>query len=136
MRGWIVRVVGVLVVLLCVSLRGAVAQAAFSPDSTTLATVNAKHAIELWDVANGTLRKTLTAHEASPMGLAFPSGGQSLVSWSRDGEVILWDASSGRLKQWLLREKIPNTGFRFCLRVTSYPELRRSVNRSFADLGS
>lgn len=95
MRGLIVWLVGVLVVLLCPLHRRVEAQTAFSPDSRTLATVNAKHAVELWDVATGTLKKTLTGHEVPPMGLAFAPGGQTLVSWSRDGVAVAAGDSAG-----------------------------------------
>ena len=109
MRRGIGLLVGGLVALLCPLHLRVEAQTAFSPDSKTLATVNAKHAIELWDAATGALKKTLTGHETPPLGLAFAPSGQTLVSWNRDGEAILWDTSAGRLKQWLFREKISNS---------------------------
>lgn len=56
-----------------------------------LASGSAYGPIRLWDVATGDLRKTLKGHTGGVTGVSFSSDGQTLVSGSADGTVLLWD---------------------------------------------
>jgi WD40 repeat protein len=56
--------------------------------------------IRIWDVATGTLTRTLEAGRGS-IGAAFKPTGSTLASWDRDGAVRLWDVTRGEVKSAL-----------------------------------
>ena len=68
---------------------------AFSPDGSTLASGGDDHAVRLWDIADGTERKTLVGHQALVMSVAYTPDGLSLVTGGFDGAVRMWDVAAG-----------------------------------------
>jgi WD40 repeat protein/DNA-binding SARP family transcriptional activator len=72
--------------------------AAFSPDSTTLATSDRDGQIILWDSRTWKpIKPPLIGHEASVQDVAFSPDGRFLASGSVDNTVRIWDAVSGAL---------------------------------------
>jgi len=55
--------------------------------------------VEFWDVAKGTLKKSLTGHSGSVNAVAFSPDGKTLVNGSDDMTVKLWNVPSGALLQ-------------------------------------
>jgi WD40 repeat protein len=73
-----------------------VMEAAVSPDSKTLVTLNGDHTIGLWDLKSGKLIKYLTGHKKRLMRLAISSDGKYLATGSFSGEKIkIWELESG-----------------------------------------
>ena len=64
---------------------------AFSPDGATIACGTFLRTVEFWDVAKGTLKKSLTGHSGSVNAVAFSPDGKTLVSGSDDMTVKLWN---------------------------------------------
>ncbi len=75
----------------------AVKGCAFSPDSKTLASAGWDCAVKIWNVANGTVHKTLTGHADWVNWVAYaPNANKPLVaSASHDCTVRLWDPVMG-----------------------------------------
>ena len=80
---------------------------AFSPDGKSLASVSWDRSVKLWDVQSGTLIRSLQGHTVQVLAVAFSPKGDTLASvsgrWGEGGspdpapgELIVWDASSGR----------------------------------------
>jgi WD40 repeat protein len=63
---------------------------AFSPDGRTLATAGEERRVLLWDVAAGTVKKTLIGHTGTIYSVAFTADGNVLASAGRDGTAKLW----------------------------------------------
>src|SRR5262249_28247422 len=73
-----------------------VASVAFSPDGKTVLTGSYDDTAKLWDASSGRLLDTLEGLIASVNSVAFsPDGKTALIS--DDGEVLLWDVSSGHV---------------------------------------
>merc|ERR1712096_101202 len=51
--------------------------------------------IQLWEVASGSLRKTLSGHTAPIKSVAYSPDGTTLASASDDGSIKLWHAETG-----------------------------------------
>ncbi len=68
---------------------------AVSPDGKTLATGSYDQQIKLWDLENGTERKTLSGHNGGVFGLAFHPSSKLLASASGDRTIKLWDIATG-----------------------------------------
>jgi WD40 repeat protein len=67
---------------------------AFSPDGKILATESWDKTIKLWDVATGTMLRTLAGHTDSVRSVAFSPDGKILASGSWDGTILLWDVEA------------------------------------------
>jgi WD40 repeat protein len=85
---------------------GEVRSLAFAPDSKKLAIGLRYGALSLRDWSGDALRVLeLPGHDADVWAVAFSSDGKTLASgdgdWDRPGQVILWDAASGKKKDTL-----------------------------------
>jgi WD40 repeat protein len=69
---------------------------AFSPDRRLLASGSHDGTIKLWEVASGSLVRTLTGHTSTVRSVAFSPDGRLLASGSADETIKLWDVASGR----------------------------------------
>ena len=68
---------------------------AFSPDGALLASASGDRTVQLWQVADGTLLRTLKGHTASVLSVAFAPDGALLASASDDRTVRLWRVADG-----------------------------------------
>ncbi len=68
----------------------AVFSVAFSPDGRLLAS-GSWETIKLWDVANGSLKQTLSGHGEGAWSVAFSPDGRLLASGSEDKTIKLWE---------------------------------------------
>ncbi|KLO14925.1 WD40 repeat-like protein [Schizopora paradoxa] len=69
---------------------------AFSPLQAILATGHRSSNILIWDVSTTESESTSDeGHDDSVVSIAFDAEGKRLVSSSKDGEIRIWDASSG-----------------------------------------
>ncbi len=68
---------------------------AFSPDSMRLAAVVQDP--KVWDATTGKFLATLLGHAGEVHGIAFSPDGKHLASTASDGNVKMWDVSSGRI---------------------------------------
>ena len=69
---------------------------AFSPDGKTLATAGYDRLIQLWNVSDGKLIRTLEGHNAAVYDIAFSPDGSVIASASGDSSVKLWNVSTGQ----------------------------------------
>jgi WD40 repeat protein len=76
---------------------------AFSPDARTLATVNTRWAIHLWDVPTGRLLRRLHSPDVESFyALVFSPDGRTLATTTYSGrEVCLWNLETGKCQQTL-----------------------------------
>lgn len=69
---------------------------AYSPDGKTLVSASSDATVRLWDSATGRARMVLRGH-AAPWDVAFSPDGKRIASGGKvTGEVILWDAATGK----------------------------------------
>lgn len=54
--------------------------------------------VQLWDVATGKHKMTLTEHRDAVFTVAYSPDGSSFISGSGDGTILLWDAKTYQLK--------------------------------------
>jgi WD40 repeat protein len=73
-----------------------VAAVAISPDGKTLASASFDRVMNLWNLADGSLRATWIGHEVSVWGIAFSPDNKLLASAGGDGAVRLWEAATGK----------------------------------------
>ncbi len=87
---------------------------AYSPDGKTLASAHGDRTVRMWDVETRELKRTLggsltatslerRGHKYAVRSVAFSPDGNILASGGRGGRMLLWDAGTGRLKQFVLR---------------------------------
>lgn len=75
---------------------GAVADLAFSPDGTLLASASADKTVAIFDRLAGTVRLLLQGHGAGVNAVAFAPDGELIASGSWDRTVRLWSPASGK----------------------------------------
>jgi WD40 repeat protein len=85
------------------SFQGMVQSLAFSLDGKTLAAGQDSGEVVVWDLATGTIRGTLSAHDKGVTALAYSPDGRYVASASLDGTVALWDADSAQEKARIAR---------------------------------
>ena len=74
---------------------------AFSPDRTRLATVCQSGLVQLWDVQNGTLLRSLPNAGRGAQKIVFHPDGTSLVVCGFEANVKIYDLSTGSISQTL-----------------------------------
>jgi RNA polymerase sigma factor (sigma-70 family) len=75
---------------------GPVECASFSPDSLLLATPTNDKLVQVWDVATGTLIRSLEGHQNAVRAVAWSPDGKVIASGGADQTARLWDAQTGR----------------------------------------
>jgi hypothetical protein len=88
---------------------GAVISVAFSPDGRRIASginlvgqememegLSSEGVVKVWDAFTGRVLLTLKIHTGGVSSVAFSSDGRRIVSRGQSGNVLSWDASSGR----------------------------------------
>ncbi|VUC27847.1 unnamed protein product [Clonostachys rosea] len=74
---------------------------AFSADDTSMVFGSDDSTVQIWDLATGTLRRSLEAHTGEVTSVACAHNGKLIASGDVDGKVNLWDASTGELQRTL-----------------------------------
>jgi WD40 repeat protein len=82
-------------------VNSAVEALAFSPDGRYLATGCRDSLCQIWNVARGTLHRSLKAHTGPITSVAFRPDGKRLVTASSDRTIRVWNVSTGRKMQRL-----------------------------------
>lgn len=72
------------------------ADAAFNPSGTTLATACGDGVVKLWSLASSRCAHTLTEHVQAAWGLAWDTSGDFLATASADHTARVWDAATGK----------------------------------------
>ena len=78
----------------------------FSPDGQSLASGDSGYgedAVNIWQVGNGQLLRSLRGHIDSVVALAYSRDGEVLASGSGDATIRLWDPATGDLREMLTR---------------------------------
>src|SRR5439155_27191820 len=68
---------------------GGVYALTLTPDGRTLISAGKDSSIRLWELATGTLRRSLTGHTGAVLSLAVSPDGRFLASAGEDGKVLL-----------------------------------------------
>jgi len=76
---------------------GRVSAVAFSPDARFAASGSSDGQLQVWDVAAGTIGRTLEGHTGPVTSVAFSHNGRLLASGSYNEGIMIWDASTGAL---------------------------------------
>ncbi len=79
---------------------------AATPDGNLLAACDSNESVSLWDVASGTIRRTLW-DTRQVQALAFSSNGRQLAIGHQDGTLTLWDTTNGRRLAQFIRHATP-----------------------------
>ncbi len=85
-------------------------EAAWSPDSRSIATASDDNSAAIWDATTGRLRAELSGHSNSVTGAEFTPDGKRLLTTSTDDSFRLWDVNSGALIAQLGEQKIRERG--------------------------
>jgi WD40 repeat protein/serine/threonine protein kinase len=75
---------------------GPVYKVAISPDGKTVAATGAGRLMNLWNMADASLRAAWIGHDAEPHGLAFSPDSKLIASAGLDGTIRLWEAATGK----------------------------------------
>ena len=86
---------------------GFITDAAFSPDSTLVATVSNDDTVVVWDAATAERLQEFDGHAAPVLSVDFSADGSELYTSGADGSVIVWDLDRTR---GLARELVPPSG--------------------------
>ncbi|QDL08628.1 protein kinase [Brasilonema octagenarum UFV-E1] len=70
---------------------------AISRDNSTVASGSYDKTIKIWNLADGSLIRTLTGHSDSVYSVAISQDGQTLVSGSKDKTIKIWNLADGSL---------------------------------------
>jgi WD40 repeat protein len=76
--------------------RGDLPSVAISPDGQQIAGASDYRNVMVWDVASGTLIRTISGHLDDVLSVAFHPDGQHIVSGSQDGTIRIWNATTGQ----------------------------------------
>jgi hypothetical protein len=64
-----------------------------SADGRFVATAGQDHQVRIWEVATFQEVRSFTGHVGDVYAIAFGPDGKTLASGSRDGTILIWDAS-------------------------------------------
>jgi WD40 repeat protein len=90
-------------VLSCTAFRN---RLAFSPDGSLLAVTSHDFSVQIWDVNDRKLLRTLEGHTEPVLDLTMSSDGTTLASVSLDGTIRLWRVSDGVLRRSIQAEPL------------------------------
>jgi WD40 repeat protein len=76
---------------------GDTAYMAFASDGRTLITGSSESAVKQWDIADGSLLRTLGGHNGRVHDVAFAPDGSIVASAASNGSIKFWDAADGSL---------------------------------------
>ena len=97
---------------------------AISPDGRWLASGSEDNTTKIWDLATGSVLRTLTGHTKRVYTVAISPDGRWLASGSEDDTVKLWDVNTGSEAHTLGGHSFPVSGVAFS------PDSRRLVSVS------
>ena len=93
----------------------AAARLAFSPDSKTLVSSDSDRNVNLWDVGNGKLLKTLKPISSPYLDIAYSPMGKTLIGTSKTGEMHIWNTSTYTCEKIPVIEDIPSPVSAICI---------------------
>ena len=80
---------------------------AFSPDGNWLATASAENAVQVWDLRQNCLSRTLTGHTGAVNCVAFSPDARLLATAGQDGALKFWNTTSWQVTTQLLSRPYP-----------------------------
>jgi WD40 repeat protein len=80
---------------------GQIHSIAFSSDGRQIVSGGQDETVRIWNVATGTVEKTLTGHENRVNSVAFSPDGRRVVSGSNDKTIKIWNTATGALEKTL-----------------------------------
>ena len=89
------------------------ADVAYSPSGTSLATVSHDRLLKIWDPETGEERFSVVAHGNRIGSVDFSPDGRTIATAALHGAVKLWHAASGQPLGAVTTEAVPNTKIRF-----------------------